>query len=313
MGAKEEPCINLALCVPWVIPETFDRWKVMNQAAHELIQTLKFDETEKDMFVAPSQDLGWGAVYGGQFLAQGMLACQKTVTPDRIPHSIHAYFLHRAWAQKGIVYRVERLRDGRSFSSRRLLAYQENTLVFSMQVGFHIEEKGLEAQLSVETRGVPGDLMSERDIACAYPQRIPEVFRERAQRIRAFDIRPLVDVDVFSPVILPAKRGFWCRFDGELPQESSLHRALLLWMTDGPISTTSLLPHGVSWASEGLQVTSLDHVMWFHQPIDVQQWFFYDVDSPISHGSRGMGRGQIIQHGRLIATVMQEGLMRMKN
>ena len=285
----------------------------MNQAAQELLQTLNSDEIEKDVFLFPSQDLGWGAVYGGQFLAQGMLACQKTVSQDRLAHSIHAYFLHRAWASKPIVYRVERLRDGRSFSSRRLLAYQESALVFSMQVGFHIEEKGLEAQLPIQTRGVPKDFMSEREIACAYPDRIPEIFRERAQRIRAFDIRPLVDVDVFSPVVLPAKRGFWCRFDGEVSQDSSLHLALLLWMTDGPISTTALLPHGVSWATEGLQVTSLDHVMWFHQPIDVKRWFFYDVDSPISHGSRGMGKGQIIQDGRLIATVMQEGLMRMQD
>ena len=285
----------------------------MNQAAQELLQTFTFDEIEKDVFLAPSQDLGWGAVYGGQFLAQGMLSCQKTVEPDRFPHSIHAYFLRRAWANMPIVYRVERLRDGRSFSSRRLLAYQDSTLVFSMQVGFHIKEEGLQAQLPIQTRGVPEDFMSERDIACAYPERIPEMFRARAQRIRAFDVRPLVDVDVFSPVVLPAKRGFWCRFDGEMPQDSALHGALLLWMTDGPISTTALLPHGVSWATEGLQVTSLDHVVWFHQPIDVHRWFFYDVDSPISHGSRGMGRGQIIQDGRLIATVMQEGLMRKTN
>ena len=225
---------------------------------------------------------------------------------------MHAYFLHRAFANAPIVYRVERLRDGRSFSSRRLLAYQKDTLVFSMQVGFHVQEEGLEAQLPVETRGAPENYLSEQELACAHLERIPEVFRQRAQRVRAFDIRPLVDVDVFAPVVLPAKRGFWCRFDGTVPEIPALHRALLAWMTDGPISTTALLPHGVSWATEGLQVTSLDHVMWFHQPIDVQRWFFYDVDSPISHGSRGMGRGQIIQDGRPVATVMQEGLMRMK-
>lgn len=283
----------------------------MNQAVQDLLQTLKFDEIEQDVFVAPSQDLGWGAVYGGQFLAQGVLACQKTVIEDKRPHSIHAYFLNRAFSNRPIVYQVERLRDGRSFSSRRLLAYQDDTLVFSMQVGFHIEEQGLEAQRPIKTRGSPDDFMSERDIACAHPERIPKIFRERAQRARAFDIRPLVDVDVFAPVVLPAERGFWCRFDGDISHDPTLHLALLSWMTDGPISTTALLPHGVSWATEGLSVTSLDHVMWFHQPIDVQRWFFYDVDSPVSHGSRGMGRGQIIQDGRLMATVMQEGLMRM--
>ena len=130
----------------------------MNQAAEELLQTLVLKETEKDVFAAPSQDLGWGAVYGGQFLAQGILASQKTVKEDRTPHSMHAYFLHRAFANDPIIYRVERLRDGRSFSSRRLLAYQKDTLVFSMQVGFHVQEEGLEAQLSVETRGAPDDL-----------------------------------------------------------------------------------------------------------------------------------------------------------
>ena len=282
----------------------------MNQAAQELLKTLKINEIEKDVFMGASQDLGWGAVYGGQFLAQGMLACKETVLEERYVHSVHAYFLRQACSSSPIVYRVERMRDGRSFSSRRLLGYQNETLVFSMQAGFHVNEEGLEAQLPIETMGNPDDFLSEREIAYADPQRIPEVFRERAQRVRAFDVRPLVDVDVFNPIILPAERGFWCRFDAEVPEEVSLHNALLLWMTDGPISTTALLPHGVSWATNGLKVTSLDHVMWFHQPIDIQKWFFYRLDSPISRGSRGMGRGQIIQDGRLIATVMQEGLMR---
>lgn len=284
----------------------------MNRALNDLLSCLKLKEIGSDCFMAPSQDLGWGAVYGGQFLAQGLLACHKTVDSERLPHSIQAYFLQRAWANSPICYRVERVRDGRSFSARRLLAYQGETVVFSMQASFHIAEEGLQAQLPAKTIGNPESLMSEQEIACAYPERIPQAFRERAQRVRAFDVRPLVDVDVFSPKVLPAKRGFWCRIGGDVPDDPVLHHALLLWMTDGPISTTALLPHGVSWATPNLHVTSLDHVMWFHRPIDVRQWFFYDVDSPISHGARGMGRGDIIQDKQRIATVMQEGLMRMK-
>ena len=285
----------------------------MNHALKELLDCLRLEELGNDRFLAQSQDLGWGAVYGGQFLAQALLSCHKTVDSDRMPHSVHAYFLQRGWANTPIEYRVEHLRDGRSFSSRRLLGYQDNKLVFSMQAGFHVVEKGLEAQLPVETQGVPEDFLSEREIACAYPDRIPVIFRERAQRMRAFDIRPLVDVDVFSPQVLPARRGFWCRLNGKVPADPILHFALLLWMTDGPISTTALLPHGISWATPNVQVTSLDHVMWFHQPIDIQEWFFYDVDSPISHGARGLGRGNIIQHDKRMATVTQEGLMRVRN
>jgi acyl-CoA thioesterase-2 len=289
------------------------RGDVLGAVLEELLHILVLENIGEDRFIGTSQDLGWGAIYGGQFLAQGLRACQHTVLEDRRAHSIQAYFLKWSFAKYPVEYRVERLRDGRSFSSRRVLAYQEGVLVFSMQIGFQISEGGLEHQLPVSTEKRPDELLSEEDIAKKYPERYPPHFRVRAQRDRAFDVRPLVDANPFHPKVLPPKRSFWCRANGAVPNDPNLHQCLALWMTDGPILSTSLFPHGMSWSTPGLQITSLDHVLWFHRDIDVCQWFYYDLDSPTSGGGRGFGRGSLIQEGRLVGTVMQEGLIRMRD
>lgn len=283
----------------------------MGKALEELLVILELEAKGDDCFVGTSQDLGWKAVYGGQFLAQGLRACQHTVDDSRHVHSIHAYFLKRAWADAPVVYHVERLRDGHSFSSRRLLAYQHDTLVFSMQVGFQLPEEGLFHQESVSVVGAPEDFMHEQELACTYPERYPAEFRAYLQKERAFDVRPVVDFNAFAPTVLPPKRGFWCRVNGSVPQDPHLSACLALWMSDSSILGTSLFPHGLSWISSGLQITSLDHVFWFHKPIDVNEWFYYDLDSPISAGGRGFGRGSMIQKGMLVGTVMQEGLIRL--
>jgi len=285
----------------------------MSDALNQVIELLELERLENDCFLGQSQDLGWKAVYGGQLLAQGLRAGQYTVDEELRANSIQAYFVKRAWATAPVTYKVERMHDGRSFSFRRIQAYQENALIFSMQIGFHRPEEGLAYTEVREVVGVPDDFVSEREIALENEERYPAFFRSHAQRERAFEMRPVVDWNPFEEEKLSPYRGFWCRSNGDIPDDSTLHQCLLLWMSDGPILMTALFPHGTSWVDPKMQITSLDHVFWFHRSVLVDDWFFYSMKSPISAYARGFVRGEIIQNGQLISSVMQEGLMRKRN
>ena len=285
----------------------------MNKALAQVIQMLELSQLDTDCFLGNSQDLGWKAVYGGQLLAQGLRAAQQTVSADIHVHSVQAYFVKRAWADSPVLYRVERMHDGRSFSFRRIQAYQKETLVFSMQIGFHQYEDGLEHEEQKEVIGEPDDFISERDLALRDAESYPEFFRSHAQRERAFELRPVVDWNPFDTQKKQPYRGFWCRSNGDVPDDPTLHACLLLWMSDGPILTTALLPHGTSWVNPQMQITSLDHIFWFHRSVNIQEWFYYSTMSPIGAHARGFVRGEMIQHGQLVASVMQEGLIRKRS
>jgi acyl-CoA thioesterase-2 len=275
-------------------PEGADR------VLHELVELLALERIEENLFRGQSQDLGWGAVFGGQVLGQALSACVQTVPPERRVHSLHAYFLRVGDVKKPIVYDVDRIRDGSSFTTRRVVAIQSGQAIFNLAASFQIVEPGFEHQ----------DAMQERWSAVS--DRVPALLRDRATAVHPFELR-IVDAedDAFAPTPMPPVRRVWMKTVASLPDDPALHAYLLAYASDHSFVTTALLPHGVTWLSPGMQVASLDHVMWFHQPFRVDEWLLYAIDSPAAHGARGLVRGRVFSRdGRLVASTAQEGLLR---
>jgi acyl-CoA thioesterase-2 len=284
----------------------------MSPVLDELVKLLALERIEENLFRGQSQDLGWGTVYGGQVLGQALSAAVQTVPPDRHVHSLHAYFLRTGDVTKPIVYDVDRIRDGGSFTTRRVVAIQSGKAIFNLAASFQIEESGFEHHDAMPDAPRPETLLTEQDRAKPYLDRLPAMLRPRAVGERPFEHRPIEeDDDPFTPPSRPPQRMTWLRTVGRLPDDPALHRYLLAYASDHALITTSLLPHGVTWLTPGMQVASLDHVMWFHQPFRVDEWLLYVLDSPAAHGARGLARGRVFtEDGRLVATVTQEGLIR---
>lgn len=278
----------------------------------ELVQQLALERIEENLFRGQSQDLGWGAVFGGQVLGQALSAAVQTVPPERHVHSLHAYFLRSGDVTKPIVYDVDRIRDGGSFTTRRVVAIQSGKAIFNMAASFQIDEPGFEHQDEMPPAPPPESQLTEQERARRYADKLPKGLRERATAERPFELRPVgVEDDPFQPSPKPPHRMMWLKAVGKLPDDPALHRYLLAYASDHSLITTALMPHGVTWLTPGMQVASLDHVMWFHQPFRVDEWLLYVLDSPAAHGGRGLARGRVFtQDGRLVASVMQEGLIR---
>ncbi len=283
----------------------------MSKVLDELVQLLALEQIEQNLFRGQSQDLGWGAVFGGQVLGQALSAAEKTVPAERTVHSFHSYFLRQGDARKPIVYDVDCIRDGKSFTTRRVVAIQSGRAIFTMAASFQKVEEGFEHQaLKPEVPG-PEGLRSEAELAAAAADRIPEQFRERALAERPIEVRPVIPHDPLNPVPSAPRRQHWYRASGRLPDTPSVHQYLLAYASDSNFLGTALQPHGVSWLSAGMQVASLDHAMWFHRPFRFDDWLLYDIDSPSATSARGLVRGQFFtERGELVASTVQEGLMR---
>jgi acyl-CoA thioesterase-2 len=285
----------------------------MSRVLDELVTLLALERTGDDTFRGPSQDLGWGTVFGGQVVGQALSAAAKTVPPERHVHSLHAYFLLPGDASKPIDYEVDRIRDGGSFTTRRVIAKQDGKVIFNMAASFHIHEKGFEHQDEMPHAPPPETLPTEQERMAAHIERLPEFARERALAERPFESRPVVFDDPFHPEKKAARRMMWLKAQAKLPDDPALHAYLLAYASDFAFVTTSLRPHGVTWLTPGMQIASLDHVMWFHRPLRVDEWLLYDIESPSAHGARGLVRGRIFtRRGTLVATTAQEGLIRMR-
>ena len=284
----------------------------MTNVLDELVQLLALERIEENLFRGQSQDLGWGTVFGGQVLGQALSAAVQTVPAERQVHSLHAYFLKPGDVKKPIVYDVDRIRDGGSFTTRRVVAIQSGAPIFNLAASFQIVEPGFEHQDTMPDAPAPEQLPTEQERLRASFAQIPEILRMRATAERPFEVRPVDwDDDPFTPTKRPPHRMLWIRTVGTLPDEPALHRYLLAYMSDHAFVTTALLPHGVTWLTRGMQVASLDHVMWFHQPVRVDEWLLYVIDSPAASGARGLVRGRVFtRDGRLVATTSQEGLIR---
>ncbi len=283
----------------------------MQPLLKNLVDLLSLERIDRDLFRGRSQDLGWGAIFGGQVLGQALSAAAQTVTPERPPHSIHGYFIAAGELDRPIVYQVDRLRDGRSFSTRRVVAVQEGEAIFSLEASFQGVEPGFEHQDRMPEVPPPDALPSERELAQAFASKLPPALRVMATAERPIEIRPVEPRNPMVPVPTAPSRKLWYRAIDRLPDDEALHRYLLAYASDFSFLTTALDPHGVSWLTPGMQVASLDHAMWFHRPFRADEWLLYDVESPNASGARGLVRGRFFdRQGRLVASTVQEGLIR---
>ena len=278
----------------------------------ELVELLGLERIEENLFRGQSQDLGWGTVFGGQVLGQALSAAVQTVPAERHVHSLHAYFLRAGDVRRPIVYDVDRIRDGGSFTTRRVVAIQGGHAIFNLAASFQREEGGFEHQDAMPEVPPPEALPTEQELAARIGDRLPPALRERAAAGRPFEMRPAAPGDdPVAPAPQPPQRAVWLRTAGRLPDDPALHRYLLAYASDHSFVTTALLPHGVTWLTPGMQIASLDHVMWFHRPFRVDEWLLHVIDSPAAHGARGLVRGRVFaRDGRLVASTAQEGLIR---
>lgn len=284
----------------------------MTKVLDELVTLLALERIEQNLFRGQSQNLGWGTVFGGQVLGQALSAATQTVDAARHVHSMHAYFLRPGDATKPIVYDVDRIRDGSSFTTRRVVAIQSGEPIFNMAASFQVDERGFEHQDAMPDVPAPESLPTQQDRLRALGERLPKVFRTRVLAEQPFEVRPADDSsDILVDGPMPPSRSVWLRAAGTLPDDPGAHRAMLAYASDHAFITTSLLPHGVGWHTPGMQVASLDHVMWFHEPFRADEWLLYTIESPKAHGARGLVRGKVFtREGRLVASTAQEGLIR---
>lgn len=283
----------------------------MSEVLSQLVDLLTLERIEQNLYRGNSQDLGWGQVFGGQVLGQALAAAAATVPPERSVHSLHGYFLLTGRVDQPIVYDVDRIRDGKSFTTRRVRAIQNGNAIFSMEASFQIEEDGFEHQNEMPDLPGPDGLPSQVELARRIADRIPSPLREMFTAESPIEIRPLEPTNLFAPTARPPHSASWIRANGSLPDDPKLHRYLLAYASDFNFLGTSLYPHGVSWASPGMQVASLDHAMWFHRPFRMDEWLLQVVDSPSAHGARGLVRaGFFTRDGALVASTVQEGLIR---
>ena len=285
----------------------------LHASIERLIELLDLERIEENIFRGESQDIGSPQVFGGQVLGQALIAASRTVE-NRDVHSLHAYFLRRGDFEAPIVYEVDRARDGGSFSNRRVIAVQHGEQIFNMTASFQKPEEGLEHQTTMPKVPQPEELEDLRDlIKPEWVEKLPPRMQRMLTRQRPFEVRP-VELPYFlnNKTKEPIKHA-WIRVKGSIPKDFQLHQALLAYISDYNLLTTAILPHGTNFMQNRFQMASLDHAMWFHKTCLVNEWMLFAYDSPRSSGARGFATGYIFsQGGILIASMAQEGLMRIK-
>ncbi len=279
----------------------------------QLIQTLNLELIEENLYRGSSPDAGWQRVFGGQVIAQALTAAQRSVDRERTVHSLHAYFLRPGDPSIPILYQVERLRDGSSFTTRRVVAIQHGKPIFAMSASFQIEEPGYDHQIPMPQVTPPENLMGEAEMKAMFLANAPESVRRYWTRPRPVEIRPTSLVHYVSNEKLEPRQDVWVRTTGSLPNDRNLKAAVLAYLSDMTLLDTSLYAHGTSIFDQTLQAASIDHAMWFHRPVQFDDWLLYAQDSPSASGARGMTRGNLFtRNGELVASVAQEGLIRSK-
>jgi acyl-CoA thioesterase-2 len=279
----------------------------------ELIKLLDLEKIEENIFRGQSTSIGSKRVFGGQVLAQALNAAIRTAPEDRFVHSLHAYFILAGDIDQPIIFNVDRIRDGGSFTTRRVMAIQKGEAIFLMAVSFQLEQEGFDHHINMPNVSGPDNLVSWDDIAEKYSEHLPENIRRFLNIERPIEFKP---VELENPA-LPGKRQpfrhVWMKPKGSIPDDRSLHQTALAYASDYNLLTTALLPHGNEASFGNVQLASLDHAMWFHRNFRWDDWVLYAIDSPSSSNARGFTRGNIFtKDGRLIASVVQEGLVRPK-
>jgi acyl-CoA thioesterase-2 len=282
----------------------------MHPVLEDLINLLKLERIEDNIFRGESRDIGSAQVFGGQVLGQALSAAHHTVD-GRVAHSLHAYFLRRGDMAAPIIYEVDRARDGGSFSVRRVVAIQHGRPIFNLAASFQSPEKGLEHQAQMPDVPGPDGLQDVTEVEPDVLEKVPEKMRRFLTAKRPFEVRPVRPVNFDKPERLPPEKHIWIRAVDKLPDTYSLHQNLLAYVSDYELLGTSTLPHGVLYGRNMVQMASLDHALWFHRDVRVDDWLLYTFDSPNAAGARGYARGQFYtKDGVLVASVAQEGLFR---
>ena len=277
----------------------------------DLVELLGLERIEDTLFRGRSEDLGWGALYGGQVLGQALSAAEQTVPEDRAVHSLHAYFLRKGDPARPVIYDVDCIRDGRSFTTRRVVAIQHGKAILNAACSFQTEEVGFDHQDPNPEAEGPDGVESETDLYRRYAALIPEgPLKTRALSDKPIEFRPIAPVNPLNPGKTEPVRQVWFRATAPLGTDARVHRQLLTWASDSHFLTTAMQPHGVSWVTKGMQTASLDHTMYFHRPFRMDEWLLYDIESPSASNARGLVRGRFFQDGRLVASTVQEGLIR---
>ncbi len=279
-------------------------------AVDELLAILDLERIEENIFRGRSPQVGWQRVFGGLVVAQALVAASRTV-PGRAPHSLHGYFLLPGDPLAPIVYLVDRLRDGRSFTTRRCTAVQHGHAIFALSASFQIEEEGLEHAVAMPDVPSPESLPSEAEMIERFGSIMPDPIKRWFAGDRLIETRPVDPSRYVRHGPGAPAQDVWLRAAGKLPDDPAIHRAVLAYSSDMTLLDTALMAHGRYVFDAKLQVASIDHALWFHRPFRADEWLLYTQDSPNSGAGRGLSRGLIFSRdGRLIATAMQEGLMR---
>jgi len=279
----------------------------------QLSALLDVEELDADLYRGARQPGGVGRVFGGQVIAQALQAAQRSVERDKAAHSLHAYFMRPGDEDHPIIYRVVRDFEGRSFATRRVIAMQKGQPILNMAASFQLPAEGLHHQDAMPMAPDPESLRPERELREAIRDQVPEKLRRFFLRARPIEIRPVNPRNWFQPVPSEPVQQSWFRVVAPLPDDAALHRATLAYASDMTLLGTSMLPHGVSWLTGQVQTASLDHAIWLHEPFRADEWLLYTTDSPWAGHSRGFNRGRIYSRdGRLVASVAQEGLVRLR-
>ncbi|WP_420391894.1 acyl-CoA thioesterase II [Acuticoccus sp.] len=282
----------------------------MRPAVAELLSILDLEPLEHNLFRGRSPQVGWQRVFGGQVIGQALVAANRTVE-GRAAHSLHGYFMRPGDPAVPIIYEVDRLRDGRSFTTRLVSAIQHGHAIFTLLASYHDEEDGLEHAFEKPEIVDPDDLPGEDELRALILERAPDNIRGYFTRERPMELRPTDLRHYLSDEKLPPRQNIWMRATDRLPDEVAVHQAALAYLSDMALLDTALFPHGKSVFSKDMQTASLDHAMWFHRPFRADEWLLYATDTPSSSGSRGFTRGMLFDRsGRLVASTAQEGLIR---
>jgi len=280
----------------------------------ELVDLLRLEQLDENLFRGRSEDPGWGQLYGGHVLGQALSAAQQTVDPARRVHSVHAYFLLTGDVTRPVIYDVDRIRDGGTFATRRVVARQKGRAIFHLSASFQALERGFEHQDEMPAVPPPEQVPTDEEALAPFAQRFPAPIRDRILAPRAFEMRPIEEPDdPIAPQVRPPRRAVWLKGRGMVGDDPALNAALLAYVSDYLLIGTALLPHGVSWLTPGMQVASLDHAMWFHDDFRVDEWLLHTMESTRASRGRGLVRSQLFTaDGRLVASSTQEGLIRMR-
>ncbi len=282
----------------------------MSSAVQDLLAILDLEPLELNLFRGRSPQVGWQRVFGGQVIGQALVAAVRTVE-GRQPHSMHAYFLLPGDPKVPIIYDVDRIRDGKSFTTRRVIAIQHGHPIFSMSVSFHNDETGFTHQAPMPDVPGPEELPSEADVRERILPMMPDPVRRYYERERPIELRPVEYERYLGKKFESGRFHIWIRTTGRLPDDPAIHQCVLAYASDMTLLDTVLVPHGRTLFEKDFVAASLDHALWLHRPFRADDWLLYAQDSPNLWGARGLARGLIFKRdGTLVASVAQEGLVR---